>query len=82
VAATVSADRILRELADLWVAAGQEQAEGGLGVLRACAMTLIVLAEETEDMEALGETIAALMPEYPARTILVRLGGTGAPALA
>jgi glucose-6-phosphate dehydrogenase assembly protein OpcA len=33
-------------------------------------------------MASLGETIAALMPEYPARTILIRLGGTGAPALA
>jgi glucose-6-phosphate dehydrogenase assembly protein OpcA len=81
-AATVSPDRILRELAELWVATGQEHAEAGSGVLRACAMTLIVLAEESEDMASLGETIAALMPEFPARTILIRLGGTGAPALA
>jgi hypothetical protein len=81
-AASISADRILRELADLWAATGQEHDEDGSGVLRACSMTLIVLAEEGDDMEALGETIAALMPEYPARTILVRLGGTGAPALA
>ena len=80
--ATLAPDRILRELADLWVATGQaEQAEAGAGVLRACAMTLIVLAEETEDMSGLGETIAALMPEFPARTILIRLGGTGEPAL-
>jgi glucose-6-phosphate dehydrogenase assembly protein OpcA len=81
-AATLSPDRILRELADLWVATGQEHAEAGSGVLRACAMTLIVLAGETDDMANLGETIAALMPEYPARTILIRPGGTGAPALA
>jgi len=81
--ATFSPDRILRELADLWVATGHDdQAESGAGVLRACAMTLIVLAEESEDISSLGETIAALMPEYPARTILVRLGGAGAPALA
>ena len=32
-------------------------------------------------MASLGETIAALMPEYPARTILVTLGGAGEPAL-
>ena len=83
VAATLSPDRILRELADLWVATSKaEHAEAGSGVLRACAMTLIVLAEEGEDMASLGETIAALMPEYPARTILIRLGGTGEPALA
>jgi len=82
-AATLSPDRILHELADLWVATGKaDHAEAGAGVLRACSMTLIVLAEETEDMTDLGETIAALMPEYPARTILIRLGGTGAPALA
>jgi len=41
-------------------------------VLRACSMTLVVMAEETDDASALGETIAALMPEHPARTILVR----------
>jgi glucose-6-phosphate dehydrogenase assembly protein OpcA len=80
--ATLSPDHILRELADLWVATSQEQSEGGDGVLRACAMTLIVIAEESEDLSDLGETIAALMPEYPARTILVRLGGAGAPTLA
>jgi len=80
--ATLSADHILRELADLWVATGKaEKSEAGDGLLRACSMTLIVLAEESDDMSNLGETIAALMPEYPARTILVRLGGTGAPAL-
>jgi glucose-6-phosphate dehydrogenase assembly protein OpcA len=45
-------------------------------------MTLIVLAEGSEDMAALGETLAALMPEHPARTIMVRLQGPGAPALA
>ncbi len=79
---TLSPDRILRELADLWVATSRaENAEAGDGILRACAMTLIVLAEESDDMSGLGETIAALMPEYPARTILVRLGGTAAPAL-
>ncbi len=36
-------------------------------------MTLVVLADESEDFQALGETIAALMPEHPARTIIVRV---------
>jgi hypothetical protein len=38
-------------------------------------MTLAVLAESGDDPAALGETLAALMPEHPARTIEVRLLG-------
>jgi len=75
--ATVAPEKILKELADLWVTAGKEGAQGGAGVLRACSMTLLVLAEAGEDTQDLGETIAALMPEHPARTILVRLSGAG-----
>ena len=81
-AATLSPDRILRELTELWVSLGRDgQAEAGAGVLRACTMTLVVLAEESEDVSALGETLAALMPEHPARTILIRLRGAGEPIL-
>ena len=70
------ADTILKELANLWVSQGkQAAAEEGAGVLRACTMTLIVLAEESDDASSLGETIAALMPEHPARAIVIRLGG-------
>ena len=72
-------EHILRELADLWVSLGSES---GAGVLRACTLTLVVLAEASDDATALGETIAALMPEHPARTIVVRLSGAGEPALA
>lgn len=81
-AATVSPDHILKELSELWVGLGKQgQQEGGAGVLRACSMTLVVLAEETDDPMALGETIAALMPEHPARAILVRMRGGSEPAL-
>ena len=74
---------ILRELADLWVTLGKQgQDESGAGVLRACTLTLVVLAEASDDAAALGETIAALMPEHPARTIVVRLSGAGERALA
>src|SRR5262249_18592524 len=76
--ATVAPDKILKELAALWVEEGKQ---GSAGVLRACSMTLIVLAEEGEDTSALGETIAALMPEHPARAILVRLRAGGAREL-
>jgi glucose-6-phosphate dehydrogenase assembly protein OpcA len=70
---TISPDRILKELADLWT---HEGAESGSSVLRACTMTLVVVADE--EASSIGETIAALMPEHPARAIHIRLiGGHG-----
>jgi glucose-6-phosphate dehydrogenase assembly protein OpcA len=78
VSTTVAPETILKELAALWTEEGKQ---GGAGVLRACSMTLIVISEEGEDAGALGETIASLMPEHPARTILVRLRGAGERAL-
>jgi glucose-6-phosphate dehydrogenase assembly protein OpcA len=70
-AGTISPDRILHEMADLWVSLGK-QGEGEAGVLRACSMTLVVAAEESDDAQAIGETLAALMPEHPSRAIVVR----------
>ena len=77
---TVAPDHILKELVDLWVTTGKE-AEGGQGVLRACSLTLVAMAEESDDPMALGETLAALMPEHPARTISIRLSGAAARTL-
>src|SRR5436190_3030719 len=75
-------ETVLHELSELWVSLGKQgQAEGGTGVLRACSLTLVVLAETSEDTAALGETIAALMPEHPARTIMVWLQGESAKSL-
>jgi glucose-6-phosphate dehydrogenase assembly protein OpcA len=79
VSATVAPDRILKQLADLWTAEGKQ---GDAGVLRACSMTLCVLAEPGDDPGAFGETMAALMPEHPARAIIIRLSGAGERALA
>jgi hypothetical protein len=76
--ATVAPEKILKELAALWTQQGKE---GESGVLRACSMTLLVIAEGGDDPAALGETIAALMPQNPARTILIRLCGAGERAL-
>jgi glucose-6-phosphate dehydrogenase assembly protein OpcA len=76
--ATVAPGSILKELAALWT---QEGKQGDAGVLRACSMTLLVIAEAADDAAALGETIAALMPEHPARSILIRLQGEGERAL-
>jgi len=68
---TISPDRILHDMADLWVSLGK-QGEGDAGVLRACSMTLVVAAEESDDAQAIGETLAALMPEHPSRAIVIR----------
>jgi glucose-6-phosphate dehydrogenase assembly protein OpcA len=68
---TIAPDRILHEMADLWVSLGK-QSEGDAGVLRACSMTLVVAVEESDDAQAIGETIAALMPEHPSRAIVIR----------
>jgi glucose-6-phosphate dehydrogenase assembly protein OpcA len=82
---TVNPERVLQELADLWVSHGKPgEAEAGdphSGVLRACTMTLVVVEEDQRDWSNLGETIAALMPEHPARAILIRLTGAGDRAL-
>ncbi len=75
---TVAPENILKELAALWTQQGKE---GEAGVLRACSMTLLVMAEAADDTAALGETIAALMPQHPSRAILVRLQGPGERAL-
>jgi glucose-6-phosphate dehydrogenase assembly protein OpcA len=76
--AVLSPDRILKELTELWVSLGKQgEEENGFGVLRACSMTLMVLAEASDDVQRLGETLAALMPEHPARTILIRLHPEG-----
>jgi glucose-6-phosphate dehydrogenase assembly protein OpcA len=80
--ATVAPERVLKELSELWVSMGKQgERESSMGVLRACSMTLVVLAEESEDVTALGETIAALMPEHPARAIVIRLRGGDERAL-
>ena len=70
---TIQPDAILRELAELWVSLGKESAgETSAGVLRACAMTLVTAAEESEDASAIGKTLAALMREHPSRAIVIR----------
>ena len=80
---TVAPEKVLKELSALWVAHGKEgAAAGAAGVLRACSMTLVVLAETGDDLAALGETIAALMPEHPARALMIYLSGAGPRSLA
>jgi glucose-6-phosphate dehydrogenase assembly protein OpcA len=85
-AATLQPEKILKELRELWVELGQGQAgenhEAGGGVLRACAMTLLVAAEPDgggRDAEAAHRTIGVLMHDQPSRAIVIvpREGGEG-----
>jgi glucose-6-phosphate dehydrogenase assembly protein OpcA len=83
VIAVAPPEKILKDLAELWVTTGKQEAGvEAQGVLRACTMTLIVITEDREDPSGLGETIAALMPEHPARTIVIRLTGAGERSIA
>ena len=79
----VSPDKILKDLSKLWVDLGHEEqdhnapGEPSSGVLRACAMTLITISDETEDPASLGETIAMLIKDHPSRSVLVRIREKG-----
>ena len=67
-------EKILKELAKLWVDLAKEETDkNSSGVLRACAMTLIVAVEEREHAQAVGETIAELMHEHPSRAIVLHV---------
>jgi len=70
-AQVVEAGSLLRELRDVWSDLARQ--EGQTGVLRACAMTLIVIASERDDPQQLGATLAGLMHEHPSRFILLHV---------
>jgi glucose-6-phosphate dehydrogenase assembly protein OpcA len=75
---TISPDRLLRELSELWTSLSKQDhgnAEES-HVLRACSMTLIVFVDDEPDSDKvapLGEMLVRLMHSHPSRTILVRL---------
>lgn len=75
---SVRPERLLKDLGKLWVDLGKQDAHG---VLRACAMTFIVVVEESADTQDIGETIAALMHEHPSRAIVLRVRGGEEPDL-
>lgn len=67
------APQLLRELGETWRSLGKaEDKDQSTGVLRACAMTLIVAAAEADDTQELGSTLSSLMQLHPSRTIVVR----------
>ena len=67
-------ERILRELQEHWSDKARDEAESG-GVLKACAMTLAVMAENPEDAMRVHETMAMLMHSHPSRAIVLSPGG-------
>ncbi len=76
---TLQADQLLRELAHVWEELGKQGVEDKSGgVLRACAMNLLVCVEG--DVEV-GETIADLMHEFPSRVIVLRVKKMSTPIL-
>jgi glucose-6-phosphate dehydrogenase assembly protein OpcA len=69
-AATVEPDKLLKDLRKLWLELGKSDPNG---VLRACALTLVVVIDEQHDAQLIGETIASLIHEHPSRAIVVRV---------
>jgi glucose-6-phosphate dehydrogenase assembly protein OpcA len=76
-AVTVQPEKVLRDLRELWVDLGRGQ-ENAAGVLRACAMTLVVIAEDDADVQGVRRTLGALMHHHPSRAIVLR-ASEGAP---
>jgi len=71
VAVGVHPEQILHELRELWTTLAQDQAEAG-GVLRACAMTLVVTAGDSADAEQVRKTLGILMHTHPSRAVIIR----------
>ncbi len=69
----VQPEKILKELANLWVDLGKEDAtKAASGVIRACSMTLLIASANDEDANAASETAADLMQQHPGRAISLR----------
>jgi hypothetical protein len=70
---TVSPGTILHDLQKQWEALAAEEAKTG-GVLRACAMTLIVAAHNESESYDARQTAGLLMRVHPSRAIIVHPG--------
>jgi glucose-6-phosphate dehydrogenase assembly protein OpcA len=80
--ATIHPETVLRELSDLWVSLGKEaDPDQPSGVLRACTMTLMAVADEADDPSDVWSVMAALMPEHPSRAIVIRFRQSAAREL-
>ncbi len=77
----VRPEELLKRLEELWATLGGQQNGESTGVLRACAMTLVVAGESSTDDAEVGETLAALMRDHPSRAIVLRLIEGGEPSI-
>ncbi len=69
-------EKILRALSQVWTSLGEEERQQGKPtVLRACAMTLIVITDgEDRDQQAQSaQVLTELMHEHPSRAIVLRI---------
>lgn len=66
-------ERILKDLQQLWAQMAVDQADSG-GVLRACAMTLVVAAESASDAQQVRQTVGCLMHNHPSRAVILHSG--------
>jgi glucose-6-phosphate dehydrogenase assembly protein OpcA len=67
--AVVNPEKVLKDLRELWEQLAREQESG---VLRACAMTLVVIAEDDADAEHVRQTLGVLMHDHPSRAIVLK----------
>lgn len=68
--AAVTPERILKDLAELWTGHGKSDDSG---TLRACAMTLLIAADEEEEASVLGEMVMEVMYAHPSRAVVLRI---------
>jgi glucose-6-phosphate dehydrogenase assembly protein OpcA len=69
-ATTINPEKVLKDMRELWEQLAREQKEAG--VLRACAMTLIVIAEDAKDAEQVRQMLGVLMHAHPSRAIVLQ----------
>jgi glucose-6-phosphate dehydrogenase assembly protein OpcA len=71
-------EQILKGLGKLWTSLGEEEKQQGKPtVLRACAMTLIVATDESDEGFSASQTISELMREHPSRGIVLAMAEHG-----
>ncbi|MEO8097730.1 MAG: glucose-6-phosphate dehydrogenase assembly protein OpcA [Acidobacteriota bacterium] len=71
--ATLSPERVLRDLQTQWETLAHEEAKSG-GVLRACSMTLVIAARNVDDALDARQIAGLLMRVHPSRAIVVHSG--------
>ena len=70
-------EQILKGLSKLWTSFGKEEKEQGKPtVLRACAMTLIIVTDEEDRGFSASQMISELMHEHPSRGIVIAISDT------